>query len=337
MNSGYPANNLEEEIMTNRSIWIVALVWVLCGMDAPPASGQERSLKEDAEAYILTAYEAWNKGDQDAIVERWPYGLPGFGFRSLTPRGMKAMSRQDAVEVVRRFFASMEYYRLTVDELHTVVHDDVVVAWGYHTEDFKVRGRDPEVVRVRFSVAIKKSPDGWHGLLGHRDIQRFDEQGRYIPIDSADSSGTTAPETEYSPTETANRFVGSWQLISVVGGTPELKAAFGPNPTGMIYYDDTGHMGAQIMTDRDRARWELGREPTPDEAKDALDGYAAYFGTYTIDEMEQTVTHHRTGNIRQGDLGDYIRHYEFVSDDKLILRPVESPYSTLALTWKRIR
>ena len=44
-----------------------------------------------------------------------------------------------------------------------------------------MRGRDPEKVRVRFSLTMKKSQDGWDVLIGHRDIQRFDAEGRYIP------------------------------------------------------------------------------------------------------------------------------------------------------------
>lgn len=91
----------------------------------------------------------------------------------------------------------------------------------------------------------------------------------------------------------------------------------------MIYYDGTGHMAVQIMPDRARPQY-AGTLPTPDEAKAAILGYAAYFGTYTIDERARIVTHHRTGNINPGGLGDFVRGYEFASDDRLILRPVEA-------------
>jgi hypothetical protein len=46
------------------------------------------------------------------------------------------------------------------------------------------------------------------------------------------------------------------------------------------------------------------------------------------------VTHHRAGNINPGGLGDYVRRYEFLSDDRLVLRPVESASE---LTWERIK
>ena len=42
-------------------------------------------------------------------------------------------------------------------------------------------------------------------------------------------------------------------------------------------------MVVQISPDRPRRRF-TGPQPTPDEALDAISGYAAYFGTYTVDE-----------------------------------------------------
>jgi hypothetical protein len=40
-------------------------------------------------------------------------------------------------------------------------------------------------------------------------------------------------------------------------------------------------MAVQIMPDRDRPKF-ANSQPTPDEAKSALVGYTAYFGTYTV-------------------------------------------------------
>ena len=130
----------------------------------------------------------------------------------------------------------------------------------------------------------------------------------------------------------AKRFVGTWRLVSI---TADGKADpnRGPHPTGLIYYDANGYMAVQIMPDQARPQF-AGGQPTPDEAKAAMTGYTAYFGTYTIDEKARTVTHHRTGNIIPGGLGDFVRRYEFAPDDRLILRPIENMN---ALTWERIK
>lgn len=132
--------------------------------------------------------------------------------------------------------------------------------------------------------------------------------------------------------DTAKRFIGTWRLISITSAGQEDQGR-GSHPIGLIYYDGTGHMAVQIMPDRLRPKY-AGTEPTPDEAKAAITGYTAYFGTYTIDEEARTVTHHRIGNINPGGLGDFVRRYEFAAGDRLILRPIES---TNELTWERVK
>jgi len=128
-----------------------------------------------------------------------------------------------------------------------------------------------------------------------------------------------------------NRLVGAWRLVSIEGNKPGRYR--GEKPTGLLYYDNLGHMAVQIMPGRKRSGY-AGALPTAEEARDALLGYTAYFGTYRVDEKTRTVTHHRTGNINPGGLGDFVRRYEFLSDDKIVLMPVES---NAGLTWERIK
>jgi hypothetical protein len=132
--------------------------------------------------------------------------------------------------------------------------------------------------------------------------------------------------------DTAKRFIGTWQLISITLAG-QMDPNRGSHPIGLIYYDGTGYMAVQIMPDRLRPKY-AGTEPTPDEAKATITGYTAYFGTYTINEEARTVTHHRMGNINPGGLGDFVRRYEFAPGDRLILRPLESMNE---LTWERIK
>src|SRR5690349_4452109 len=131
--------------------------------------------------------------------------------------------------------------------------------------------------------------------------------------------------------DAAKRLIGTWRLLSITESL--LQQYRGENPTGVLYYDDKGNMAVQIMPSRQRPKY-AGTLPTPEEAREALLGYTAYFGTYTVDERERTVTHHRTGNINPGGLGDFVRRYEFLSEDMLILMPIES---RAGLTWQRIK
>jgi hypothetical protein len=101
-----------------------------------------------------------------------------------------------------------------------------------------------------------------------------------------------------------------------------------------MIYDSLGNMAAQVMPNRERRKY-AGSEPTPAEAKDAITGYLAYFGTYSVDEQARIVTHHRKGNINPGQVGDdVVRNYVFESNDRLVLTPAGS---TNKIVWERAR
>ena len=117
------------------------------------------------------------------------------------------------------------------------------------------------------------------------------------------------------------RFVGTWRLVS-------------DTQTGIMIYDSLGNMAAQVMPNRVRRKYAAA-EPTPDEAKDAITGYLAYFGTYSVDEQARTITHHRKANINPGQVDDDVaRGYVFESNDRLVLTPTGS---TNKIVWERAR
>jgi Lipocalin-like domain len=131
----------------------------------------------------------------------------------------------------------------------------------------------------------------------------------------------------------AGRFIGTWRLVSVqTNGKPNPNR--GVRPTGLIIYDAGGNMAVQIAPERARPSWPPTGVPTPDQAKEAVTGYTAYFGTYTINEKAGTVTHHRAGALNLYAV-DLVRRYEFTPEGHLILVPVDNPVNRLA--WERIR
>lgn len=151
-------------------------------------------------------------------------------------------------------------------------------------------------------------------------------------LGSAGVGGQSARQSK-----TAKRFIGTWRLVSITGGNANTATSRGAHPTGYIMYDATGHMAVQIMPDRVRPKY-AGTSPTPDEARAALIGYTAYFGTYTIDEQAKTVTHHHEGSINPGIAAtDGVRRYEFAGD-RVTLTPLESSQNAPThLTWERVK
>jgi len=137
------------------------------------------------------------------------------------------------------------------------------------------------------------------------------------------------PTGAMASSEVAKNLIGAWRYIGTrVDGQ---RFDLGPNPKGMIYYGPHGEMSVQVAPDVKRKR--AGAAMTPEEAKIALTDYIAYFGTYTIDEQAETVTHHRQDSVQPGDIGDLVRRYE-LAGDRLILRGLNS---TLEVTWERIK
>ena len=138
-----------------------------------------------------------------------------------------------------------------------------------------------------------------------------------------------------SPSETAKRFIGMWKLVSIVDS--QGQPTRGSQPVGFIVYDASGIMTVQIMSSTPRPKY-AGAAPTPDEAKAALTGYTAYFGTWTVDERAGTVTHHLTGSINPSNTGnDNVRKYQFGPGERVTLIPIAPVNSGTRLTWERVK
>lgn len=119
------------------------------------------------------------------------------------------------------------------------------------------------------------------------------------------------------------QLIGTWTLIFAeyryADGT--VNAIYGDHPAGMLVYDASGNMSIQIMR-RDRPSFarndRLGG--TPSETKIAFEGYLAYFGTYTIDQEKQTVTHHLRGSLLPNWIGSDQTRFFDLSENRLTLR-----------------
>ncbi len=81
-----------------------------------------------------------------------------------------------------------------------------------------------------------------------------------------------------------DRFVGTWRLVSFVGHGADggETRTYGPRPLGVLIYDKGGRMSVQIARS-DRRPFKSGDlfRASPEELKDAFEGYFGYFGRYT--------------------------------------------------------
>ena len=134
----------------------------------------------------------------------------------------------------------------------------------------------------------------------------------------------------------AKRLLGGWRLVSALTNG-KMNPKRGLNPTGLIFYDPSGWMSVNIRGDHPPIEL-AGERPTAEESHEALRTYWAYFGTYTVDEQAKTVTHHRTGSANPGwhKQPDYVRAYEFLGSDRVILRPQAPARNGNELVWERL-
>ena len=143
------------------------------------------------------------------------------------------------------------------------------------------------------------------------------------------------------------RFVGTYELVTVETKDPasgQWTPIPGYNSNGYIIYADTGHMAVHIMP-KVRARF-ASNPPTGEEAKAALTGYTAYFGSFSVNDKgaDKFVVHNRFGNINPGGQNTVQRFYDFVTmpngSQRLILTPPPpeggKAKATRRLVWQRM-
>jgi hypothetical protein len=136
---------------------------------------------------------------------------------------------------------------------------------------------------------------------------------------------------------------GTWQLLSRVDITPSgerrAEPSLGEDPLALLIYDQSGHFAAQFMR-RDRS----GDIPDgPSGAKNnsrTQGGYDAYFGTYTTDDENGTVTQHLLGALSRENVGVVLTRAMDVQDDTLVIRlgttAADGTTVTRTLTWRRV-
>ncbi len=154
------------------------------------------------------------------------------------------------------------------------------------------------------------------------------------------SEGAKAPKREWQPL--AARLVGRWTLVSfeaVSGGQTEYP--FGPDAVGELLYDGAGHMAVQVMK-RGRPLFASDDQGggTVEEVSAAFAGYAAYYGTFSVDEQAAVVTHHLAASTFPNWVGTDQQRAALLEGDYLTLstRPAmfEGRERIYRLVWRRL-
>jgi hypothetical protein len=169
--------------------FITALLTVMACAQTPEHGKTTEALEQELRSGFIKQIDVWNRGDFEAMD--WESSYPrGFGYRTEAPRIPGDIPQENWNQLIEDFFKMFKYYKIKPEDFNVKVDGDIGLIWGFFVEDFQVAGKPPERNRVRFSATARRIENGrWVTLLGHRDIQPFDEKGRYIPkyLESEDS------------------------------------------------------------------------------------------------------------------------------------------------------
>ena len=125
----------------------------------------------------------------------------------------------------------------------------------------------------------------------------------------------------------AQQAVGTWAVVSqYVEQDGKRLQPFGDKPKGRVMYDDKGRfMLIALRSDLPRFASNNRMTGTVDEYKAIGQGTIAYYGTYTIDEKEGTITQRYEGSTYPNWDGDEQKRLISISGDELrIISPFTS-------------
>jgi hypothetical protein len=120
-----------------------------------------------------------------------------------------------------------------------------------------------------------------------------------------------------------SRMVGMWWLESRIdldpAGQRRIDPVMGADPLGIVCFA-ADRFSAQFMR-RDRSQAAPPSAPgAPANNSSAVNGYDAYFGTYTVDEKAGTMRTTLEGAVTPTNIGGVFERHVAVADGKLTIR-----------------
>ncbi len=140
----------------------------------------------------------------------------------------------------------------------------------------------------------------------------------------------------------SEEIAGVWWLLSredtAQDGSPRVDPTLGSDALGILTYAN-GRFAAQFMK-RDRTSTVMSGDLTVAQNNTgAIDGYDAYFGTYSVDESTGEVAHRLDGALNYDNVGMEVSRVLTVEGDTLVIRLETATTGgepvTRTLVWER--
>lgn len=138
--------------------------------------------------------------------------------------------------------------------------------------------------------------------------------------------------------------LGTWKLVSREDRTHEgelrVDPALGADPVAILTYDRGGYFAAQFMKRERNPDTEVVVTKAGPNNSRTIGGYDAYFGTYTVNDAEGTVTQRLEGALSPESVGQVLTRAMTVAGDELTIQletaGVTGETVIRTLKWKRV-
>ncbi|HVC28068.1 MAG TPA: lipocalin-like domain-containing protein [Gammaproteobacteria bacterium] len=138
--------------------------------------------------------------------------------------------------------------------------------------------------------------------------------------------------------------IGTWELLSredfTRNGERRIDPSLGADPIAILTYDRGGYFAAQFMKRKRGPEPETVTTSAAPNNSRARGGYDAYFGTYTVNDTDGTVTQRLTGALSPENVGQVLTRGMSVTGDELLIRvdtaSADGEPIVRTLRWKRV-
>jgi hypothetical protein len=138
------------------------------------------------------------------------------------------------------------------------------------------------------------------------------------------------------------QLVGTWSIVSTDNTRPDGTKfqLFGPNPNGILVLDGNGRTAFMLMSSG-RPKFASNNRNTgsPEENKATVQGSIAFFGTWSVNEADKTITTRiEASTFPNQEEQDQKRIITSVTADELrYINPATTTGDKAETVWKRVK
>ena len=144
----------------------------------------------------------------------------------------------------------------------------------------------------------------------------------------------------YAQQSLKDQIVGAWAFESSNAKRIDGSPLWGEAPRGLFILTPSGHFSWQVFrSDRPLFASKNRLIATPDELKVSNAGTLAYFGTYSIDEAEKTITFRTTASTFPNAEDEVIKRVitKLTSDELVYANPATTLGQSINAVFKRAK